>query len=173
MKVEISDKGTSNYYDEYLFLIQNRNKLYSNSNIKIKKSSSSIYLYLLISSMIFVSFLIWYLISKSTLQLCVMILFLFLVIFSLVVIRLIKSRIKMLLDNHQTTKFEITNTCISVENKNKKYELNLDEIKKVVIGNYTITFVPNDINKEFITTRIEYKDEIIDTLKKYKKENLI
>ena len=173
MKIEINNSGTNSYYDEYLFLIQNYKKIYSDSNIKIKKASSSIYLYLCISVVIFIGFLIWYLMSKNTIQLCIMIFFAVLILFSIVLIYLIKKRISILVNNYQKSIFEITKDGISAESKDKKYELKFDEIKKILIGNYTITFIPNDIGKNFITTRIEYKKEIIETLKKYEKGNLI
>ena len=172
MKLEINNSGTNSYYDEYLFLVQNYKKIYSNSNIKVKKSSSSAYLYLILSVVIFIGFLIWYLISKDIIQLCVTIFFAILILLSIILLCLIRKRINILASNYQKTIFEITEYGVSIEN-NKKYQLKFDEIRKILIGNYTITFVPNDVSKSFITTRIEYKNEIIGALKKYRCENLI
>lgn len=37
MKIEIKEKGTNNYYDEYLFFANNYKKIQDNPNTKIKK----------------------------------------------------------------------------------------------------------------------------------------
>ena len=173
MKLVIKDSGTNSYYDEYLFLVQNYKKVHSDSNIKIKKSSSSAYFYLCISIIIFIGSLIWYLLSNDAMQLCVLGLFSVSILLSIILLYLTKKRISTLSNSHQKTIFEITKDGVKVENKDKKFNLKFDEIKKILIGNYTITFIPNDITKNFITTRIEFKEDITKALKKYKKDNLI
>ena len=172
MKIEVNEKGSNNYYDEFLFLVSNHNKINSNDNIKIKKASSPVYLYLLISILFSIGFLIWFLYSKEVLHLCIMIFFILLSLLSCGLLILIKKRINFLSSNHRSNIFEISKSGVTVESSDKKYKLNFDEIKKVLIGQHTVTFVPTN-NKEFITTRIEYKDEIVKTLKKYGKDNLL
>lgn len=49
---------------------------------------------------------------------------------------------------------------------NKKHVLNFEDLKCIIIGKYTISFMPKNMNNELLTTRIEYKDEIINIINK-------
>lgn len=173
MKIEIKEKGTNNYYDEYLFFANNYKKIQDNPNTKIKKMTTSAITYLIISLLLFVAFLIWYLISKEALQLFIMIFFAVLSVCSILLILLIKNNIKKMANNHSKAVFEITSDYVSAKNDNTNIKLKLDEIKSVIISKNMILFIPKEISKPFVATRIEYKEEVIKTLKKYKKDNLI
>ena len=173
MKIDIDNPGTKDYYDEFLFIVNNRKKICSNLNIKVYKLSYVAYRYLAISFIIFLIFLFWYLRSNKVLHLFITILFLFLIILSIIYLFLIKKRINKLLNSFSKTEFAIENECVFVESNEQKYKLKFDEIKGIIMGNYTLSFIPKDIKKQFITTRIEYKDEIIKALKKYNKDKLI
>lgn len=130
--------------------------------------------YLIISLLIFVAFLIWYLISKEALQLFIMIFFAVLSVCSILLILLIKNNIKKMANNHSKAVFEITSDYVSAKNDNTNIKLKLDEIKNVIISKNMILFIPKEISKPFVATRIDYKEEVIKTLKKYKKkDNLI
>ena len=126
--------------------------------------------YLIISLLIFVAFLIWYLISKEALQLFIMIFFAVLSVCSILLILLIKNNIKKMANNHSKAVFEITSDYVSAKNDNTNIKLKLDEIKNVIISKNMILFIPKEISKPFVATRIDYKEEVIKTLKKYKKK---
>ena len=173
MKIDIDNPGTKDYYDEFLFIVNNLKKICSNLNTKVYKLSYVAYRYLAISFIIFLIFLFWYLRSNKVLHLFITILFLFLIILSIIYLFLIKKRINKLLNSFSKTEFAIENECVFVESNEQKYKLKFDEIKGIIMGNYTLSFIPKDMKKQFITTRIEYKDEIIKALKKYNKDKLI
>lgn len=96
-----------------------------------------------------------------------------LMIISVFYIIMIINRINQCTNVPGTNIFEITNSFVKIETSNKKLKLDWDEIKSIIFGKYTISFISNDISKPFITTNIIYKEEVIKTLKKYKKEDLI
>jgi len=172
MKIEIEEKGSNNYYDEFLYIINNYKKIQNNKNIKIKKLSSISYLYLIISLIILIIYSILYISDKTKMNLIIMIIFIILTIFSIFYIYLVKKNIKTLSNNFVPTKIEISSNYVKIDNAKKNISLNWDEIKYILIGSYTISFIPNN-NKEFITTRIDYKDKITAALKKYDKEHLL
>ncbi|MBR2827876.1 MAG: hypothetical protein IKE70_01415 [Bacilli bacterium] len=173
MKIENKEPGSKDYYDEYLYIALNYKKLKDNSNKKVKKLSNSAYLYFMISTIIFILFLLWYLSTKDWIQLSITIFFGLLTILSMIYITLIKKRILLLIRSYSKTTFEITKDHILVENKIKKYSLKWNELDRILLNNDTILWIPKDEKNDFIITRIEYKEEIIKTLKNLKKEHLI
>lgn len=172
MKIEINEKGTDNYYDEFLYIIYNYKKIHNNKNIKIKTLSSNSYIYLIISLVFAIIFFLFYFSRKTNLNLIILISFIILTILSIFYIYLVKRNIKVLSNNFVPTKIEFSSKYVKIDNEKKSHVLDWDEIKYILIGKYTISFIPNN-NKEFITTRIDYKDKIISILKKYDKEYLI
>lgn len=173
MKKEIDTVGTKNYYDEYLFVLSNYKKIFYNLKTKIYKLSINSYKLLAVSLFMFLLFLFWYLNDKENINLLIMILFLSLTILSILYVFLIKNRINKLINSFRKSVFGIEKDYVYIEYDNTDYKIFFNEIKGVIIGKYTITFIPNDLSKQFITTRIEYKDEIISIFKKLKKDNLI
>ena len=73
---------------------------------------------------------------------------------------MIKKRINKLINTYTKTILEINNKAILIENNNTKVKMELKDINKVLEGKYTITFIPKELSIPFITTRIEYKEEI-------------
>ena len=173
MKIDIDNAGTKDYYDEFLFIVNNRKKICSNLNAKVYKLSYVACRYLAISFIIFLIFLFSYLKFNKVLHLCITILFLCLIILSIIYLLLIRKRINLLLNSFSKTTLTIEKEYILVQSNEQEYKLNFNEVKGIIIGNYTISFIPKDMKKKFITIRIEYKDEILKTLEKYKKDNLI
>lgn len=168
MKIEINEKGSSNYYDEFLFIAYNYNKINNNPNMKIRGLLFSAYIYSIVAVVIGIIFTLLYINNKDGLFLFTMILFIFISILSFVHIYLLKRCINKYMNSHKKSTIEINKNGILAETEDSKFEIEADELKAIIIGKYTITFIPNDSNKNFITTRIEYKDKIVKALKKYK-----
>ena len=173
MEIKIKDKGSSNYYDEFLFITSNYKKIYSNNKIKIKRLTLVAYKYLIISLSVLIIFIFMYLKYSEIMQLYTIIMFLILLVLSIIYIYIIKKKISELAKSFEETTLVINNNYICLENKNKKYKLKLDDIKNIVLSKNCILFIPNDIQLSFIVTRRDYEDEIMIALKKYNKEQLI
>ena len=85
--------------------------------------------------------------------------------------KLIKKSVKektdsLIILNNKTIKFTNNNTKISLETT-------WEDIYLIIITKYCISFLPNDISKQMITLPIDYKEDILKEIKKYKKEDLI
>ena len=172
MKLEIKECGNNSYYDEFLYLVQNYKKIRNNSIKNVHGLFKSGYLYLVVSCVIDVLFLVLYLLKKENIFLYVVIFFSFLVVFSLVYIFMISNKIKQLKNNFKESTFEINESSVSLS-ASSNVTLNWNEIERIMVNKNTIVFIPKDMNKAFITMRSEYKNEILDAIKKYNKENLI
>lgn len=173
MKLEINKRGNKEYYDEFLYLTFNYKKIRNNPHKKIKRLTMSGYSYFGISFILSLLLFILYILKKDNLYLYLTVFFLILMIISVFYIMMILTKIKKSRNIEGTNIFEITNSFIRIESSGKELKLNWDEIKYIIFGKNTISFIPNNISKPFITTNIMYKEEIIKTLKEYKKEELI
>lgn len=173
MRIEINEKGSSNYYDEFLFIAYNYNKINNNPNMRIHGLTFNAYIYLIISVVIGIIFTILYFIFRDKICLFTVILFILTSILSFVHIYLLKRCINKYINSHKKSTIEINKSGILAETEDSKFEIEADVLKAIIIGKYTITFIPNDSSKHFITTRIEYKDKIVKALKKYKLDKYI
>ena len=173
MKLEIEERGSKKYYDEFLFLAFNYKKISNNPHGKIHGLTMSGYLYCGISLVLTLLMMILYIMNKGNIYIYLTIFFSVILIISVLYILMILNKIKKSIATKGISSFEITKSYVCIEANGKSLQLNFDEIKFILLGKYTINFIPNDITKPFITTNIIYKEEVINTLRKYKKDNLI
>ena len=169
MKIEIKEPGSSKFYEEYLFLATNYNKVKKSKNKKTSKLILSNIMYSLFGTIFFILFLLVYLKNGRVIYLITSIIFGLILLVGLFAIFVVLNRIKFFKNNFKKTVFEINNDKVSVD---KDFELAWKDIESIVINRNTVTFFPKE-GTNFICTRIEYKDEIIKELKKLKKDNLI
>jgi hypothetical protein len=169
MKIDIKEPGSSKFYEEYLFLATNYNKVKKSKNKKTSKLILSNIMYSLFGTVFFVLFLLVYLKNGRVVYLISSIIFGLILLVGLFAIFVVLNRIKFLKNNFKKTVFEINKDKVSVD---KDFELAWKDIESIVINRNTITFFPKE-GTNFICTRIEYKDEIIKELNKLKKDNLI
>ena len=169
MKIEIKEPGSSKFYEEYLFLATNYNKVKKSKNKKTSKLILSNIMYSLFGTIFFILFLLVYLKNGRVIYLITSIIFGLILLVGLFAIFVVLNRIKFFKNNFKKTTFEIDKDKVSVS---KDFKLKWNDIDSIVINKNTITFFPKE-GTDFICTRIEYKDEIIKELKKLKKDNLI
>ena len=169
MRIEIKEPGNSKYYEEYLFLAVNYNKVKNSSRKKSRGLMLSSILYSIFGLIFFTLFLLVYLKNGKGIYLVTCILFGVILLVGIFSIFVVLSRVRFLKNNFKKTTFEIDKDKVSV---GKDFKLKWNDIDSIVINKNTITFFPKE-GTDFICTRIEYKDEIIKELKKLKKDNLI
>ncbi len=68
---------------------------------------------------------------------------------------------------------EFTEKSVVMDYEGEHCELLWDDVNYIIIGKFTVSFIPKEETNRIITTRIEYKDKILKMLKKYKKEQLL
>lgn len=173
MRFEITGRGSNHYYDEFLYLVFNYAKYRKNPRKKLCRISLSAYLYSVVSAAMVAIFLILYLLTKKQLFFIIQIGFIGIFILSLVFLTLIKISITKHSMRHIDSTFEITKDYVRVENDQKQVQLNWDDIQFIIVGKYTINFIPKDKNQQFITTRTAFKDDVFKAIKKFNKEDLI
>lgn len=174
MKIEIKERGCNNFYDEFLFVLFNYKKIVKNPQKKVKRISQSSICYLIVSLVILALFTILYLNEKSyKTYLLIIYLFSFLSVFSIIYYLIIKKRINTLKNVKGTIIIEFNDNEIKYISNDNKYEIKWDNIKYIIINNYSICFIPKKINNILIGIDKKYIKEVRDAVKKYKKDKIL
>ena len=182
MKLNIdNNKITFQYLDESLYVLFNRNKIMGNTKLKTK-SYSSIYktriIAFLICSLIFLICSIFAGLNNDQDSLNLYSLLLLITLcFTIIYFkssRKIKQQINDRLKNKSDYILEINDKEVKFNKPNEQnVNLKWQSIQYIFIGNYSIVFVSREENLISIGVPINYKEEILSAIKKYKKEDII
>ena len=169
MKIEIKKPGDSKYYEEYLYLATNYNRVKNSDNKKTGGLMLSSIVYSVIGLLAFALFLILYLKDNRVIFLVAAVVFALVLILGLFTIFVVNNRINLLKKSFNKTTFEIDKDKVSI---GKDATLKWKDIECIAFNKNTIVFFPKE-GTNFLCTRIEYKDEIVKELKKLKMDDLI
>lgn len=86
---------------------------------------------------------------------------------------IVNNRLKLYMTSRGETTFEITKKEVKVEKETQKLQLDWDSIQYVIVNKYSITFLPKDETIIMIGISTEYKDQVLEEIKKLNKEELL
>lgn len=187
IKLENLEKDYEERQDEFISTITSRKRLIENPKYKIKSYKKRYKNNLLLSGIYLLTILILYvpfiLSRKESLiegiNLWVFILWIIiLVLFILILINSYRYNKNLKEKKNARTKDKkvlvIDKDKVELQSKNEQsISINWDNIEMVLLNRYGILFLTKNDNTISIGIPIWYKEEVIDILKKYKKDNLI
>ena len=187
IKLENLEKDYEERQDEFISTITSRKRLIENPKYKIKSYKKRYKNNLLLSGIYLLTILILYvpfiLSRKESLiegiNLWVFILWIIiLVLFILILMNSYKYNKNLKEKKNDRTKDKkvlvIDKDKVELQSKNEQsISINWDNIEMVLLNRYGILFLTKNDNTISIGIPIWYKEEVIDILKKYKKDNLI
>lgn len=187
IKLENLEKDYEERQDEFISTITSRKRLIENPKYKIKSYKKRYKNNLLLSGIYLLTILILYvpfiLSRKESLiegiNLWVFILWIIiLVLFILILINSHRYNKNLKEKKNARTKDKkvlvIDKDKVELQSKNEQsISINWDNIEMVLLNRYGILFLTKNDNTISIGIPIWYKEEVIDILKKYKKDNLI
>ena len=170
MKIEVKEKANKEYYDELLYIVSN-NTLKKNPHSKVKKITTHSILLGLISLIILIPFIILYIYDHYVMYLVVIVLFSISIILSIFYYILINKKLDEMVNTNKTSIFEINKDGVSIKVDKEEHKLKYKEIDNIIINKYSICFMSS--TNQSLYTRIEYKEQVIEALTKYKQDKLI
>ena len=174
MKIEIKERGKDSFYDEFLSVLSNYKKFIKNPNKKVHQMSKDALLMCGISLLMLIITTILFIGSASNeLYRYISYFFSFLVVFSGLYFFIIKKRIKELKNINGTIVLDFNSDNIEYETSNNKYQVKWSAIKRIIIGKYSISFLPSDINTPVISVSRDYEDEVMKAIKECGHDELI
>lgn len=180
MRIKVNLEKVNPKYFEEIFYIKEKYRNYISKNPRQKPKSYKkekikwmILSFILIIYSIFTMYLSP---SKTDLVTFVVLLALALIVFitNFVNYKAVKRIIKTTPNKNYDIIFEFSDTEVTYEEENiRKLTLAWDCIETILINKYSIIFIPKDNNITWLSTASDFKNEIIEAVGKYKKENLI
>ncbi len=173
MKIEVKERGSKEFYDEFLAVMQNYNNLIKKPQKKVSNQSVSI---LKLGIYAFITLTVYILIHLfGDLKMETYIIILFAIIFLIVIILygMVQSKIKRLQSYKGTITIDFSKEGITYYSEKENYKLNWDDIKYIVINHYSICFLPKESMKILIGINIEYQKEVLKAIDKYQKNDML
>ena len=173
MKLVIKERGSKDYYNEFLYVAFNYKKILNNPNKKAKKITNSLLLYGLFIILSILLFIYFYKTDNSKLYLVFIGMFIFILLADIFMLFFSCNRIKEYMNEKGSKTINIEKDFISYKDNNKSFRVDFDDLKYVVINKYSICFIPKNKLSALISVNIEHKKDVIDAFLKYKKDYLI
>lgn len=173
MKFSIKERGSKEYYNEFLYVAFNYKMFLKNPHKKTHKLTNML-LYYGIMLLLFIGlFIYFYMDESNSFYLICTGIFIFVFILDVFIYISCIKRIKNYINDKGIKHVNIEKEYVEYKDDNKSFKVKFKDIKCVIMNKYSICFIPNSLNNAIISMTIEYKNDIINVLKKYKREELI
>lgn len=173
MKIEVTERGSKDYYDEFLYVASKYSDFIKNPNRRVYRLTKYLYVLEALIVLFLILLMIFYHNFRDTIYLFLMGSIAFLSLFVALYILLVHKRIKTYMNASGKRIINMTKTGISYKDDNKTLTINWQDIERVLINKYSICFLPTDKNDIFITVSTDYQKWVLKGLKKFDKMHLI
>jgi len=165
MEIRINDSGSKDYYGEVLAVMSNYGKLVKNPRQKIRGLHKQAMMLTGIALVFLVVFSILYAMDMSyTLYFYIIIIFAVALVLGIIYNILINRRISQLKNPGADKRLVIENDHVELSIDSEKTRLLISEIQYILINNYSIAFLPQNINSKMIAVNVAHKNEILNSI---------
>lgn len=165
MEIRINDSGSKDYYGEVLAVMSNYGKLVKNPRQKIRGLHKQAMMLTGIALVFLVVFSILYAMDMSyTLYFYIIIIFAVALVLGIIYNILINRRISQLKNPGADKRLVIENDHVELSIDSEKTRLLISEIQYILINNYSISFLPQNINSKMIAVNVAHKNEILNSI---------
>lgn len=165
MEIRINDSGSKDYYGEVLAVMSNYGKLVKNPRQKIRGLHKQAMMLTGIALVFLLVFSILYAMDMSyTLYFYIIIIFAVALVLGIIYNILINRRISQLKNPGADKRLVIENDHVELSIDGEKTRLLISEIQYILINNYSIAFLPQNINSKMIAVNVAHKNEILNSI---------
>ncbi len=165
MEIRIGNVESKDYYGEVLAVMSNYGKLVKNPRQKIRGLHKQAMMLTGIALVFLVVFSILYAMDMSyTLYFYIVIIFAVALVLGIIYNILINRRISQLKNPGADKRLVIENDYVEMSIDGEKTRLLMSEIQYILINNYSIAFLPQNIGSKIIAVDVAHKSEIINSI---------
>ena len=165
MEIRINDSGSKDYYGEVLAVMSNYGKLVKNPRQKIRGLHKQAMMLTGIALVFLLVFSILYAMDMSyTLYFYIVIIFAVALVLGIIYNILINRRISQLKNPGADKRLVIENDHVEMSIDGEKTRLLMSEIQYILINNYSIAFLPQNISSKMIAVGVAHKNEILNSI---------
>lgn len=165
MEIRIGNVESKDYYGEVLAVMSSYGKLVKNPRQKIRGLHKQAMMLTGIALVFLVVFSILYAMDMSyTLYFYIVIIFAVALVLGIIYNILINRRISQLKNPGADKRLVIEKDYVEMSIDGEKSRLLMSEIRYVLINNYSIAFLPQNVNSKMIAIDVAHKNEIINSI---------
>lgn len=165
MEIRIGNVESKDYYGEVLAVMSNYGKLVKNPRQKIRGLHKQAMMLTGIALVFLVVFSILYALDMSyTLYFYIVIIFAVALVLGIIYNILINRRISQLKNPGADKRLVIENEHVEMSIDGEKTRLLMSEIQYILINNYSIAFLPQNISSKMIAVDVAHKNEILNSI---------
>ncbi|MBR0136934.1 MAG: hypothetical protein IJM15_00785 [Erysipelotrichaceae bacterium] len=173
MRIEVEQRGTKQFYDELLSVMNQYKKILADPKTRIRGFTTRLTMYLIYVVLALIMILSFYGIFHDKIFLIMSGMLGLLFAYAVFMMVRAKARISGYMYSEGTKVFELDQDGISYSDDEKVFKVNWSSVAAVVINRNATAFVPKENTGIVIAIQNLYADQIIEGLKQYGKENLL
>ena len=161
MRFEIKEKGSREFFEELIYVVTKRDEILKRNKLKLNTVGNYYRNTLYLGILGIVVSVLAYIFLKMNIFLLMAGMMVFLMTFVCIAIYRTNKYIEAMMNETEAKTIEVDDKGIRYKDGKKDLNYAWDDIVKVVVGDYSITFLPKN-NNEFVVGMIaEYKDDIL------------
>lgn len=173
MKIEVNKRGSREYYDEFLYIASRYRKYQQNPKIKTHRMTRFLIFYLCMAVFAGGINLLFYFKTGDSLHLMVAgMLGLLLVLYIRYYVS-VEKRIKAFMDDTGSKTIELNDEYVGYKDDSKDIRISWNDLSSILIGRYSICFIPKNQTDILISISRDYEDGIRKGLQETGKEYLV
>lgn len=173
MEIKVTEKGTKDYYNEFLYMAYNYKSFRNNPFKKTHNISFIVFIYIAILAICTICFYQFYKITLDNQFLVEAGMLIVLEMVLIVIYIIIQMQINNFMNISGDRKIKISQKGLEYVDDIQNLRISWDDIKNIIINQYSITVVPNSKNRAFMAISKTYKEEFIKGLEKFDKTSLL
>ena len=173
MKIKIKERGPKSYYDEFIYIAYFVKNYIKNPNKRVHRMTHYLMTNIVVVVLTIIFELFFYKIYKDGFMLFVIGLLTLLLLYLVIYLVMVIKRIGIYKSDNKEVTFALEKDGLLYESEELNINLKWENIKYVIVGKYSIVFIPFSLKYLITSISIEYKDKVVEGLKKYKKEDLL
>ena len=173
MKVRITERGTKSYYDEFIYIAYFVKKFMKRPWSRTHRMTHYLITSIFVVILALFLELYFYKIYNDGFMLFVVGVLTLLLLYHIIYLFMVIKRIGFYKSDNKDVTFSLEKDGVLYESEDLNINLKWENIKYVIVGKYSIVFIPVSIKYAIISISVDYKNEFVEGLKKYKKENLL
>lgn len=160
MKIEVKERGSRAFYDEFLYVASNYKKIKKNPEKRVYRLTYSLISYEFILLLCIGLITSFYLKENDILFMFLIGMLSLLFVFVLMYAIMINKRIKAFMNDKGNKIVDINETGVEFLDDEKNIKIMWDNIDCIVVNKYSICFLPKDATNILISVNTDYKDDV-------------
>ena len=173
MKIEVNERGSKNYYDEFFFIASYYRKFKKNPHKKAFKMTTFLIMYEIFIILFIAGTIGIYIMEPDAFHMCMVFTFVLCFIFCGAYLFLSNKRINEFMNSTGKKIVEINEDGIEYSDDEKNLKLKWDKIEYILVNKYSICFIPNSTTNILISLSTDYKEQAIKGIEDAGKTGLI